>query len=132
MLVSHSQTLYQTAYSGKGSGDMSTPKPYSLQKLCSNRSSGKKISYDYTSAAVSINEYHFIVEGECYSLCTLEFLEGYDAFGVSSYWLGEKPLLVCHLILTISGVKKSSIVIVVPPLVAIMEDQVCYTWSCGV
>ena len=30
----------------------------------------------------------------------------------------------------LSGVKKSSIVTVVPPLVAIMKDQVCYTWSC--
>ena len=30
----------------------------------------------------------------------------------------------------VSGAKKYCIVIVVPPLVAIMKDQVCYTWSC--
>ena len=60
------------------------------------------------------------------------FLEGHDVFGVLPTGYGKSicfaclPLIFDHL----SGLKESSIVIVVAPLVAIMKDQVCSTWSC--
>ena len=54
-------------------------------------------------------------------------LEGHDAFGVLPTGKGKSfsglPPIFDH----VSGVKKYCIVIVVPPLVAIMKDQVCYT-----
>ena len=61
-----------------------------------------------------------------------KFLEGHDVFGVLPTGYGKSicfaclPLIFDHL----SGLKESSIVIVVAPLVAIMKDQVCSTWSC--
>ena len=59
------------------------------------------------------------------------FLEGHDVFGVLPTGYGKSicfaclPLIFDHL----SGLKESSIVIVVAPLVAIMKDQVCSTCS---
>ena len=69
---------------------------------------------------------HFHARIYCGSKKAMMLLEFFLlAKGKASFFL----LLVSHLFY-LSGVKQSSKVKVVVPLVSIMEDLVCYTWTC--